>query len=163
MYGSRHFSSDFAITERRDMGLYEVPIFVSLLALGMGIMFASFHMCGIMFLLRDMLNMLVRYASPRVPMCLRCLMFSLSGPCELLFLLCCIALWTCVGVRVVLCPCSLCTDLSIDLLDLCVACLTVFVNCLVKQFAIFLGDAAILSLNVMVLLFAGGGALLERP
>ena len=43
------------------MGLYEVPIFVSLVGLGMGIMFASFYMCGIfMFLLRDMLNMLVR-------------------------------------------------------------------------------------------------------
>ena len=27
-------------------------------------------------------------ASPRGPMCFRCLIFSLSGPCELLFLLC---------------------------------------------------------------------------
>ena len=30
-------------------------------------------------------------ASPRGPMCFRCLIFSLSGPCELLFLLCFIA------------------------------------------------------------------------
>ena len=36
-------------------------------------------------------------------------------------------------------------------LCLCVACLTVFVNCLVKQFAIYLGVFAILLLNVMEL------------
>ena len=38
-----------------------------------------------MFLLRAVLNILVRNASPRGPMCFRCLIFSLSGPCELLF------------------------------------------------------------------------------
>ena len=44
-------------------------------------------MCGIMLLLRAVLNMLVRNALPRGPMCLgaRCLVFSLSGSCELLF------------------------------------------------------------------------------
>ena len=36
-------------------------------------------------------TMLARNASPRGPMCFRCLIFSLSGPCELLFLLCFIA------------------------------------------------------------------------
>ena len=36
----------------------------------------------------NVLNILVRNASPRGPMCFRCLLFSLSGPCELLFLLC---------------------------------------------------------------------------
>ena len=41
-----------------------------------------------MFLLRAVLNILVRNASPRGPMCFRCLIFSLSGHCELLFLLC---------------------------------------------------------------------------
>ena len=35
-----------------------------------------------MFLLRAVLNILVRYASPRGPMCFRCLIFNLSGPCE---------------------------------------------------------------------------------
>ena len=40
-----------------------------------------------MFLLRAVLNILVRNASPRGPMCFRCLISSLSGPCELLFLL----------------------------------------------------------------------------
>ena len=33
-------------------------------------------------------NILVRNASPTGPMCFRCLIFNLSGPCELLFLLC---------------------------------------------------------------------------
>ena len=38
MYGRRRFSSVFAITERRDMGLYEVPFSVSLLGFGIGTM-----------------------------------------------------------------------------------------------------------------------------
>ena len=36
-------------------------------------------MCGIMLLVRVVLNIIV---SPRGPMCFRCLMFSFSGPCE---------------------------------------------------------------------------------
>ena len=80
-----------AITERRDMGLYEVPFSMSLLGFGMGIMLAYFHMCGTMLVLRAVFNMLV---CPRGHMCFTCLMFNLSGPCELLFLLCFIASWT---------------------------------------------------------------------
>ena len=45
---------------------------------------------------------------------------------------------------------------------LCVACLTVFVNCLVKQFAMSLGVVAILLLNVMDVFSVCGGALLDR-
>ena len=37
-------------------------------------------------------------------------------------------------MSVMLYPCILCVALLIDLFVLCVACLTVFVNCLVKQF-----------------------------
>ena len=74
-----------AITERRDMGLYEVPLSMSLLGFGMGTMLAN---------LRAVFNMLVRNVSPRGPMCFKCLMFNLSVPCELLFLLCFIASWT---------------------------------------------------------------------
>ena len=37
------FSPVSAITERRDMGLYEVPLFVSLLVFGIGTMLANFH------------------------------------------------------------------------------------------------------------------------
>ena len=76
------------------MGLYEVPLSMSLLGFGVGTMSANFHMCGIMLVLRAFFNMLVRNARPRGPMCFRCLMFNLSGPCELLFLLCFIASWT---------------------------------------------------------------------
>ena len=37
------FSSVFAITERRDMGLYEVPLFVSLLGFWIGTMLTNLH------------------------------------------------------------------------------------------------------------------------
>ena len=47
-----------------------------------------------LLVLRAVFNMLLRNASPRGPMCFRCLMFNLSGPCKLLFLLCFIASWT---------------------------------------------------------------------
>ena len=43
MKGRRLFSSVFAITERRDMCLYEVPLSVSLLGFGIGTMLANFH------------------------------------------------------------------------------------------------------------------------
>ena len=67
------------------MGLYEVPLSMSFLGFGMGTMLANFHMCGIMLVLIAVFNMLMRNASPRRPMCFRCLMFCLSGPWELLF------------------------------------------------------------------------------
>ena len=54
-----------AITERRDTGLYEVPLSVSLLGFGIGTMITNFHVWGIMFLLRAVLNILMRNASPR--------------------------------------------------------------------------------------------------
>ena len=73
----------FEITKRRDMSLYAMPLSMSLLAFVMGTMLTNFHMCGIMLLLRAVLNMLVRNANPRVPIYFRCLMFRLSGPCEL--------------------------------------------------------------------------------
>ena len=41
-----------------------------------------------MLLSSDVLYMLVRYASPNGPICLRCLRLTLSGTVELLFLLC---------------------------------------------------------------------------
>ena len=66
-------------------------------------------------------------------------------------------------MSVMLYPCSFCIPLLIDLFVLCTACLTVCVNCLVKQFAICLGVDVILLLNVMDMLRVGGGALLDRP
>ena len=63
------------------MGLYEVPLSMSLLGFGIGTMLANFHICGIMLVLRAVFNILGRNASPGGPMCYRCLMFNMSGPC----------------------------------------------------------------------------------
>ena len=52
-------------------------------------------------------------------------------------------------MSVMLYPCMLCVALLMCLFVLCVACLTVFVNCLVKQFAMCVGVVAFLLLNVM--------------
>ena len=57
----------------------------------------------------------------------------------------------------------LCVALFVYLFILCVACLTVFVKCLVKQFAICFGVIAILLLIIMAVFSVGGGALLDRP
>ena len=48
-----------------------------------------------MLLFCDVVYMLVKYASPSGPMCLRCLMLTLSCPVELLILHCFIAAWSC--------------------------------------------------------------------
>ena len=66
-------------------------------------------------------------------------------------------------MSVMLYPCMFCVALFIDLFILCVECLTVFVNCLVKQFAICLGVFANLLLNGMDLFSVAGGALLDIP
>ena len=63
-------------------------------------------------------------------------------------------------MSVMLCPCIFCVAL---LMYLFVACLTVFANCMVKQFAMCLGVVAVLLLNVMDVFSVGGGALLDRP
>ena len=57
-----------------------MPLSMSLFGFGMGMgtMLDNFHMCDIMLLLSAVLNMLMRNASPRGPMCFICLMFSLS-------------------------------------------------------------------------------------
>ena len=101
-----------------------------------------------MLLFSDVLYMLVRYASPSGPMWLRCLMLTLSGPVELLFLLCFIAAWTCNVVSVRLVVFSLSVFLSRCMFVLC---LTVLVNCLLNAFAIRVGDVTIFYLKVIVL------------
>ena len=52
------------------MSRYEMPLSMS--GFGMGAMLANFCMCGIMLVLRAILNMLVRNESPRGLMCLVC-------------------------------------------------------------------------------------------
>ena len=152
MYGSSVFSSVFAITEWSEMGLCGVPMFMSLFDFGIAMMFASFHVWGMMLLFSYVLYMLVRYASPSGAMCLMCLMLTLSCPVEL-FLLCFIAAWTCVVVSVILVVCSVSVFLSMCLFVLCVLCLTVLVICLLNAFAICVGEVNIFSLKVIVLFF----------
>ena len=60
-------------------------------------------------------------------------------------------------VIVMLYPCMFCVALLMCLFLLCVACLTVFVNCLVKQFEISFGVVVILLLNVMEVFSMGRG------
>ena len=57
------------------MGLYDIPLSMTLFDFRMGTMLGKLHMCGILLLLISVLNMLVRKASPRRTMCFRCLMF----------------------------------------------------------------------------------------
>ena len=75
MSGRMLFSIVFAITEKRAMGMYEVPMSISLLSFWMVPILVNLHMRGIMLVLRAVFNMLVSNANPRGPMCVRCLMF----------------------------------------------------------------------------------------
>ena len=43
MYGSNVFSSVFAITERSEVGLYDVPMFMSLLGKGSDVILVPHH------------------------------------------------------------------------------------------------------------------------
>ena len=90
-------------------------------------------------------------------------MFSLSGPCDLLFF----TLFYCFLDL----SCGECDVISLYFIccsvngSFCLVCLTVFVNCWVKQFAICLGVVVILLLYVLEVfrVGGGGGALLVRP
>ena len=68
MYGRITFSSVFEITDRRDIGLYDVPMLMSLLGLGIGMMLPNFHTWGILLSLSAALYMSVRYCSPFLSM-----------------------------------------------------------------------------------------------
>ena len=97
-------------------------------------------------------------------MCFRCLIFNLSGSCEfftLFYGLLDLRSSECDVVSLYLC--MFCVALLMCLFVLCVACMTLLVNCLVKQFAMCLGVVVILLLNVMDVFSVCGGALLDRP
>ena len=70
-----------------------------------------------MFLLRAVLNILVSKASPRRPMCFRCLILSLSGTCVFYLFYCLLDLRSgeCNVVSM-----YVCVALSMDLFVLCV-------------------------------------------
>ena len=66
-------------------------------------------------------------------------------------------------MSVMLYPSILCVAPLIDLFGLCVACLTVFVNCLVTKLTMYLSVVVILLLNVMEVFSVDGGALCCVP
>ena len=70
-------------------------------------------MWGIMFLLRAILNILLRKASPRGPMSFGCLIFSLSGP------------WIIVVLYIDVCNCDVFSVVNVylDRLKFCVVCI----------------------------------------
>ena len=65
------------------MGLYEFPLFMSLLGFGMETYVSQLPYVWYYVVVK----IRFKYASPRGPMCFRDLMFNWSGPCELLFIL----------------------------------------------------------------------------
>ena len=60
MYGSMAFTRVLAMGEMSDIGRYEVPRFWSLFGLGIGMIFAVFQICGMVFLVRARLYVFVR-------------------------------------------------------------------------------------------------------
>ena len=85
IYGRSTFSIALAIGDSNDIGLYEVPKFGLLLGFCTGMIFASFKICCIQFVLSARFRVSVKYCIAIGPRCLRCLMFKLSGPVESLF------------------------------------------------------------------------------
>ena len=85
IYGRSTFSIVLAIGDNNDIGLYEVPRFGSLLGFGIGMIFDSFQIYGIQFVLSARFRVSVKYCIAIGPKCLRCLIFKLSGPVESLF------------------------------------------------------------------------------
>ena len=82
-----------AITEKRDVGPYEVALSTSLLGFWDGDYVSQLpHVCY--YVVVSGFKYARENASTRGPMWFWCLMLRLLGPCELLFLLCFIASWT---------------------------------------------------------------------
>ena len=126
-------------------------------------MLSNFHMCGIMLVLSAVFNMLVRNASPRGPMSFRCLMFNLSGPCELLFLLCFIASDLSCGECDVISLYFMCCSVNVSVCPVC---------CVLDRVCELFGGTIrnrfvcgcyFVVVNIMQVFSVGGGALLDRP
>ena len=163
MCGRMIFSSVFAMGESSAMGLNDVPWVVSLPGLGIGIILAIFHVCGIVFVLRGRLKIAVRYVSAVTPRCLKCLIFVLSGPVELLFSACFIPSEVCSIVICMGVDFSLLVNLSMILYLRCVVCFTWFVHCLLKCSAFCFSVVAVLLSKVIAMLGVCGGFLCARP
>ena len=97
-----------------------------------------------------------------VPRFFRCLILIWSGPVELLFLDCFIALPVCSGVITIGVEGSFSVCLSIDLLLRWVLCWITLVNCLLNMFAFCWLVTAILLLKVIVVFGFVFGFLFDR-
>ena len=98
--------------------------------------------------------------SPRGTMCFRCLIFSLSGPCALLLLLCFCLLYLRSGECDVLSLYVLCCSVN---RSVCSVCCVFDSDCeLFGETILNMFRCAILLLNVMDLLSVVGGDLLDR-
>ena len=84
MYGRRLLSSIFAITEGRDMDLYEVPL--SVLCFRIGDYVSQLPYLWYYVIVKSRFEH-DREECPGGPMCFRYMMFNLLGSCEWLFLL----------------------------------------------------------------------------
>ena len=73
------------------MGLYEVPFFCVFVGFWDRDYLSQLPCVRYYVFVKSSFNILMKNASPRGHMCFTCLIFRLSGPCELLFLLCFIA------------------------------------------------------------------------
>ena len=68
------------------MGLYDVPMFMSLFGFGIGMMFASFHIRGMMLLFSDVLYMLVEVCQSKWSYGLEVPDVDFIRPCGVVFL-----------------------------------------------------------------------------
>ena len=83
-----------AMGERSAIGLYDVLLFLFLLGLRMGIIFAVFHVCGIMLVFSALLYRRVSAAIAVGPRCFMCVFERLSGPADFLGFACFMAVLT---------------------------------------------------------------------
>ena len=104
----------------------------------------------------------MRNASPTGHMCFRCLIFNLSGPCELLFLLCFMFLDLRSSECDVVSLYAVCCSVNVSV---CFVCCVLDSVCELfgEQLAMCLGVVAILLLNGMDVFSVCGGALLDIP
>ena len=135
----------------------------SLLGLGIGMILAVFHVCGMVLVFSARLYICVRYVSALGPRCLRCFMLMSSGPVELLFRAACMACLVCCVVMCMGVVSRCFVFLSVSLLFVCVLCVTVFVNCLLKWCAFCLCVVAVWVPKEMVVLGVCVGFLLFSP
>ena len=68
---------------RSETGLYEVDSCAGFPGFSNGMIVERFHISGMVQVCRDKLKIVVRYFIPKGPMCFRCIVAILSGPCAL--------------------------------------------------------------------------------